>query len=61
MAEFDKRFLAALALLITASSHAAEPIPAASVVRFNTVCANCHLARATISSASIFRSPAMAR
>ncbi|MBF1164146.1 MAG: hypothetical protein HXL68_03795 [Dechloromonas agitata] len=42
MAEIDKRFLAALALLITSSSHAAEPIPAASVVRFNTVCANCH-------------------
>ena len=42
MAEFDKRFLAALALLITASSHAAEPTPAASVVRFYTVCANCH-------------------
>lgn len=42
MAEFDSRFLAALALLITTSSHATEPIPAASVVRFNTVCANCH-------------------
>ena len=42
MAEFDKRFLAALALLITASSHAAEPTPAASVVRFYTVYANCH-------------------
>lgn len=42
MAEFARRFLAALALLLTASSHAAEPIPAASVVRFNTVCANCH-------------------
>lgn len=31
-----------LALLIAASGHAAESIPAASVVRFYTVCANCH-------------------
>lgn len=42
MPESGRRFLAALALLITASSHAAEPTPAASVVRFYTVCANCH-------------------
>lgn len=42
MVEFGRRSLAVLILLITANSHAAEPIPAASVVRFNTVCANCH-------------------
>ena len=42
MAEFGGRFLSTLAVLLSASGHAAEPIPAASVVRFNTVCANCH-------------------
>jgi hypothetical protein len=31
-----------LALLIATSAHAAAPIPAASVVRFYTVCTNCH-------------------
>ncbi len=35
-------FVALLALPITACSHAADPIPVASVVRFNTVCAGCH-------------------
>ncbi|WP_374341718.1 hypothetical protein [Azonexus sp.] len=39
---FGWRFVAMLALPITVSSHGAEPIPAASVVRFNTVCASCH-------------------
>src|SRR5574343_42025 len=42
MAESDRRFLAALALLINASSHAVEPTQAPSVVRFYTVCAHCH-------------------
>lgn len=42
MAESGRRFLAALALLLAASSHGTEPIPTASVVRFNTVCGNCH-------------------
>lgn len=43
MAERAARLLVALSLLLAAAAgRTADNIPAASVVRFNTVCANCH-------------------